>query len=105
VFEDAWKAARDTPAASLWKALAQLAVGCTHRLRGNAVGAQRLLGRAAAGLAPHVESAPYDVNVAQLLRWAEQPQEGQMPRLQSRQHAATDQTAAEAEFAADRRRD
>ena len=50
VFEDAWKAARDAPEASLWKALAQLAVGCTHRLRGNAVGAQRLLHRAAAGL-------------------------------------------------------
>src|SRR6266480_1322308 len=29
VFEDAWKAGRGTDEASLWKALAQLAVGCT----------------------------------------------------------------------------
>jgi hypothetical protein len=82
VFEDAWKAARDAPTASLWKALAQLAVGCTHRLRGNAVGAERLLARAAAGLAAHLESAPYDVNVARLVCWAQHPQEGEMPRLQ-----------------------
>jgi hypothetical protein len=94
VFEDAWKAARDSPTASLWKALAQLAVGCTHRLRGNAVGAERLLGRAAAGLVAHVESAPYDVNVAQLLGWAQQPQEREMPRLQTHRRAAADPTPA-----------
>jgi hypothetical protein len=74
VFEDAWKAARDARVASLWKALARLAVGCTHRLRGNAVGAERLLlHRAAAGLAPHIGTAPYDVNFAQLVSWARQP--------------------------------
>jgi hypothetical protein len=83
VFEDAWKAAGDTPVASLWKALAQLAVGCTHRLRGNAVGAERLLHRAAAGLAPHADTAPYNVNVAQLVSWARQPQRRAMPRLLS----------------------
>lgn len=83
VFEDAWKAARDAPTAGLWKALAQLAVGCTHRLRGNAVGAQRLLDRAATGLAEHLESAPYDVNVAELVRWAQQPSGREMPRLQT----------------------
>jgi uncharacterized protein len=82
VFEDAWKAARDAPTAPLWKALAQLAVGRTHQLRGNAVGAQRLLHRAAAGLAPYLGTAPYDLNVAQLQRWAEQPQDRAMPRLQ-----------------------
>jgi hypothetical protein len=87
VFEDAWKTARDAPAASLWKALAQFAVGCTHRLRGNAVGAERLLLRAAAGLAPHVSTAPYDVNVAQLVSWAERPQDRVMPRLQTRPRA------------------
>jgi uncharacterized protein len=89
VFEDAWKTARDAPTATLWKALAQLAVGCTHRLRGNAVGAERLLHRAAAGLAPHLESAPYDVNVAQLLSWAQQPHERAMPRLQIHPRAGT----------------
>lgn len=94
VFEDAWKAARDIPTASLWKALAQLAVGCTHQARGNAVGAGRLLSRAAAGLAPHLESAPYDVNVAQLLRWAQQPNERAMPRLQTDRRDGTDPTPA-----------
>jgi hypothetical protein len=83
VFEDAWKATRDAPVASLWKALAQLAVGCTHRLRGNAVGAERLLHRAAAGLAPYARIAPYDVNVAQLVSWARQPPDRAMPRLQT----------------------
>lgn len=90
VFEDAWKAARDAPEAGLWKALAQLAVGCTHRLRGNAVGADRLLHRAAAGLAPHAGTAPYDVNVAALLSWAERPQDRTMPRLRAHPHAGTE---------------
>ena len=87
VFEDAWKTARDAPTAGLWKALAQLAVGCTHRLRGNPVGAERLLHRAAAGLAPHASTAPYDINVAALLSWAKQPQDRVMPRLQAPPHA------------------
>lgn len=87
VFEDAWKASCDGPTAGLWKALAQLAVGCTHRLRGNAVGADRLLHRAAAELALHIESASYDVNVAQLLSWAQQPDGRDMPRLQTHRGA------------------
>lgn len=93
VFEDAWKAARDAPEASLWKALAQLAVGCTHRLRGNAVGAERLLHRAAAGLAQHATTAPYDINVAALVRWAQQPDDRVMPRLQTHPHAGTESNA------------
>jgi len=86
VFEDAWKAARNDPTASLWKALAQLAVGRTHQLRGNAVGAERLLHRAAAALAPHRETAPYDLDVTHLLSWAQQPGERPMPRLQTPSH-------------------
>ncbi|HEY2297644.1 MAG TPA: DUF309 domain-containing protein [Jatrophihabitans sp.] len=82
VFEDAWKASRDAPEANLWKALAQLAVGRTHQLRGNTVGADRLLHRAAAGLAPYIDTSQYDLDVAGLLSWAEQPNERAMPRLQ-----------------------
>lgn len=93
VFEDAWKTARDAPTAGLWKALAQLAVGCTHRLRGNAAGAERLLHRAAAGLAPHAGTAPYDINVAALANWAQQPQDRLMPRLQTPPHAGTEPTS------------
>ena len=83
VFEDAWKAARDAPDADLWKALAQLAVGHTHQLRGNAVGADRLLRRAAAALAGYADRPPHDINVAQLVVWARQPQGRTMPTLRS----------------------
>lgn len=81
VFEDAWKAARKSDDAGLWKGLAQLAVGCTHRLRGNTEGADRLLRRAAAALAPYASTRPYDIDVAQLQAWAQQPQDRSMPRL------------------------
>src|SRR6476659_4453911 len=52
VFEDAWKAAREEDDAALWKGLAQLAVRCSPPLRGHPEGADRLLRRAAAALAP-----------------------------------------------------
>jgi hypothetical protein len=54
VFEDAWKsgASGDSPEAGLWKALAQLAVGVTHRLRGNAVGGQRTVWSPTSGHTP-----------------------------------------------------
>jgi uncharacterized protein len=81
VFEDAWKAARDATEASLWKGLAQLAVGYTHHMRGNQVGADRLLRRAAAALAPYVDAPPYNINIAQLRAWALNPQDRRMPSL------------------------
>jgi hypothetical protein len=83
VFEDAWKAARNGDDAGLWKGLAQLAVGCTHRLRGNPVGADRLLGRAEAGLAKYAGEAPYGVNVAELVVWAQDAADRPLPRLRS----------------------
>jgi hypothetical protein len=81
VFEDAWKATREAAEATLWKGLAQLAVGYTHLLRGNPVGADRLLRRSAAALAPYADAAPYDINIAQLRAWALNPQDGGMPSL------------------------
>ena len=89
VFEDAWKAAREADDADLWKGLAQLAVGCTHRLRGNPEGADRLLRRAAAALAPYASTAPYDIDVARLQAWAQQPERGAMPRLRKTQRPNT----------------
>lgn len=80
VFEDAWKSARDRHA-PLWKALAQLAVGVTHQLRGNQVGAVRLLQRAAAGLEPYVADPPYGLNLQQLCEWALGPRDSPMPAL------------------------
>lgn len=88
VFEDAWKAARGAADAGLWKALAQLAVGATHRLRGNPVGADRLLRRAAAALTPYADATPYRIEVAQLREWAHEPGERAMPRLRQSDAAA-----------------
>jgi predicted metal-dependent hydrolase len=81
VFEDAWKASRGAVEADLWKGLAQLAVGYTHRLRGNAVGAERLCRRAAAALAPYADAAPYDIDIAQLRAWALDSRDRPMPVL------------------------
>lgn len=49
VLEACWKAAGQ-PERDLWQGLAQLCVGVTHLQRGNAVGAARLLRRAAGRL-------------------------------------------------------
>ena len=45
-WETAWKQARDTPDAELFKGLSQLGAGYVHLLRGNAHGAATLLRRA-----------------------------------------------------------
>jgi len=81
VFEDAWKAARGTPHAPLWQALAQLAVGQTHRLRGNPAGARALLLRAADALAPYALDPPYGIDVAGLAGWAREPDARDLPPL------------------------
>lgn len=87
VFEDAWKAAHYADEARLWKALAQLAVGCTHRLRGNSLGAERLLRRAANALTPYAGKQPYDINISELRDWAERPSDRPMPTLRSPRHS------------------
>ena len=46
-WETAWKQARDTDDAELYKGLSQLGAGLVHLLRGNAHGAVKLLRRAA----------------------------------------------------------
>lgn len=83
VFEDAWKTARDGQGsdADLWRALAQLAVGITHRLRDRPVGAQRLLTRAAANLGPYGTTTPHGIDVDALVGWAENPDAHPMPAL------------------------
>ena len=50
-WETAWKQARDTDDAELFKGLSQLGAGFVHLLRGNAHGAVTLLRRAASRLA------------------------------------------------------
>lgn len=70
VLEGTWKAA---PAAErdLWQGLAQLAVGLTHRARGNAGGATTLLRRGAARIRPYAAAPPYGIDVAGLVAGAE----------------------------------
>jgi hypothetical protein len=82
VFEDAWKSAPAEQTA-LWKGLAQLAVGLTHRLRGNPVGASSLLRRAAAALEPYAAEDPFDIDISQLVDWARSPTDRAMPALRS----------------------
>ncbi|AJT62845.3 hypothetical protein T261_1157 [Streptomyces lydicus] len=69
VLEDAWKAAPEAER-GLWRGLAQLAVGLTHAARGNAPGAEALLGRGAVAIAPYADTAPYGIDIAGLTDWA-----------------------------------
>jgi uncharacterized protein len=67
VLEASWKAA---PAAErdLWQGLAQVAVGLTHVLRGNARGAVALLRRGADRLSGYPAPGPHDIDVAGVRR-------------------------------------
>ncbi|GAA4486237.1 DUF309 domain-containing protein [Rhodococcus olei] len=70
VLEDAWKSSPRGERA-LWQALAQLAVGWTHLLRGNAVGARALLVRGRDGIRCYVPDPPYALDLAGLVAWTD----------------------------------
>jgi uncharacterized protein len=70
VLEAAWKAAPPDER-DLWQGLAQLAVGLTHALRGNTVGAATLLRRGADRIVAYAERRPYGIDVTGLHSWAE----------------------------------
>ncbi len=63
VLEAAWKSS-PAPERELWQGLAQLAVGLTHALRGNARGAVALLRRGAGRLAGYPPAGPHGIDVA-----------------------------------------
>ena len=71
VFEVRWKTC---PAAEreLWQGLAQLCVGLTHALRGNRVGAERLVERAAGRLAEYdaTGAATYGLDLTEVVECA-----------------------------------
>jgi hypothetical protein len=69
VLEASWKTA---PAAErdLWQGLAQIAVGLTHALRGNAPGAAALLRRGADRVAGYAGRAPHGIDAAGICRVA-----------------------------------
>ncbi len=69
VLEASWKAAPDAER-DLWQGLAQLAVGLTHALRGNKVGAAAVLRRGADHISAYVDEPPHDIDVTGLRDWA-----------------------------------
>ena len=69
VLEATWKAAPDAER-DLWQGLAQLAVGLTHTLRGNKVGAAVLLRRGADRISGYSDGPPHGIDVTGLLDWA-----------------------------------
>ena len=56
-WETAWKQARDTDEAELFKGLSQMGAGYVHLFRGNAHGAATLLRRAAMRIAPYADGS------------------------------------------------
>jgi uncharacterized protein len=70
VLEAAWKNGPDEEQ-MLWQGLAQLAVGITHVQRGNAKGAITLLRRASVRLAHDDPPAPYGIDSAGLIGYAD----------------------------------
>lgn len=69
VLEAVWKAAPG-PERDLWQGLAQVAVGLTHRQRGNPRGAVALLRRGAHRVAPYGGDPPHGVDVAGVVAYA-----------------------------------
>jgi hypothetical protein len=84
VLEAVWKSTAVDR--ELWRGLAQLAVGVTHRQRGNDRGANALFARAATTLTPYAGRRPHGVEVDALLRWlaaAPTDEDARVPRLTS----------------------
>ncbi|HEY0870445.1 MAG TPA: DUF309 domain-containing protein [Acidothermaceae bacterium] len=69
VLEALWKTQPDAER-DLWQGLAQIAVGLTHALRGNAVGAATLLRRGARRVAAY-GGQTYGIAVGGVVSWAE----------------------------------
>lgn len=69
VLEASWKAAPEAER-DLWQGLAQLAVGLTHLLRGNTVGARALLERGANRIGRYPDD-PYGVDIGGLIAWSD----------------------------------
>lgn len=69
VLEGTWKSAPDAER-DLWQGLAQVAVGLTHTLRGNRVGAATLLRRGADRISGFADQRTHRIDVPGLLDWA-----------------------------------
>ena len=69
VLEALWKT-QPASERDLWQGLAQIAVGLTHAMRGNIVGAARLLRRGAERVANY-SGDTHDIDIVGVLAWAE----------------------------------
>jgi predicted metal-dependent hydrolase len=69
VLEALWKT-QPASERDLWQGLAQIAVGLTHAMRGNTVGATTLL-RRGAGRVANYGGDPHDIDIVGVLAWAE----------------------------------
>jgi hypothetical protein len=69
VLEALWKT-QHASERDLWQGLAQIAVGLTHAMRGNSVGATTLL-RRGAGRVAHYAGDTHGIDVKGVLSWAE----------------------------------
>ena len=69
VLEASWKAAPPAER-DLWQGLAQIAVGLTHALRGNAHGAAALLRRGGQRVSGYAGAAPHGIDAAAIAREA-----------------------------------
>lgn len=82
VLEASWKAAPDHER-QLWRGLAQICVGLTHHQRGNGAGADALIERGVEHVSASSGSAPYDIDVEAIVRWAASRRaDAPLPRLQ-----------------------
>lgn len=70
ILEGTWKNSPG-PERALWQGLAQLAVGLTHLLRGNTVGARSLLGQGHDRIRDYEVDPPYGLDIAGLLNWSD----------------------------------
>lgn len=70
VLEGTWKSC-PTAERPLWQGLAQLAVGLTHLLRGNRIGAASLLRQGHDRLVAFEVDPPHSLDVGGLLAWSE----------------------------------
>lgn len=70
VLEGSWKTTPESER-ELWQGLAQLAVGLTHALRGNASGAAAVLRRGRDRIAGYAAAPPHGIDVAGLMTWAD----------------------------------
>lgn len=70
ILEGTWKDSLE-PERRLWQGLAQLAVGLTHVLRGNVVGARSLLRQGHDRIRDYELDPPHGLDISGLLSWSE----------------------------------